>query len=707
MYPRCSVVLLAYKETCLICNKPLLGENLILAFIQTALSEITTTLEMETVGVSLNFLNDVLWWNIVITGPFPGRTNDKLTTTEVFNLLVGEKTKDEQCAFIDLFRDWNMYRGFESDIDPKTGKPYIASANVYVIHSWQNSCKMVINEINKYASEKAEKEGFNKEDFYFFFDLVVNNHHKPGNCPQGWWANDCQSTIEQIGRTVIILDPWDKPTAISRCWCLYEIYISKMADVETSFRFKADWDLIRFKILTNPKEFFKILSKVNVEKASSYLAADKDDILTAIQERVGFEKFDSVIQHFLGQYLMEILLEIVYQAMELSHALMKAPGSGINPTKVNLACGLLLRCADILQGTGKISEPVTFMKIVLNLTEKFNPDRKKIIARANYKIATFEVLRGCYIEGIPAFEKAIAICQECGEDAVEIIQSVFNGLADTYSKLKDFGNAERTLLRLLTLAEEKYASNADTYSTLISQTLLSLSQMYARFEKFDKAEDCLERCLRIHNNHDGLPTTPEHAHYRLQMLFLWLDLSKTDDALTNIVDVISMNQRLHGTNNPGIVINCYLPLAEHFYMKLQDYDKALELCEKSVGILRNDSTKDDSQIARCFQVMGKIYYSKCDFEKSKKYFEEEREVYAKDKNGDFRHLLSNCHFSLGEVEEKLKHKEKALLHFKACLEIRETIWGKAFIATKECRDKITQLGYNIFKYNLKSHNFKG
>ena len=34
------------------------------------------------------------------------------------------------------------------------------------------------------------------------------------------------SRVVGIGRMVVMLDPWDKPSYITRAWCLFELYTS-------------------------------------------------------------------------------------------------------------------------------------------------------------------------------------------------------------------------------------------------------------------------------------------------------------------------------------------------------------------------------------------------------------------------------------------------------------------------------------------------
>ena len=42
--------------------------------------------------------------------------------------------------------------------------------------------------------------------------------------PQEWWASTFAEAIALIGHTVMLLSPWDAPFALTRVWCLFEIW---------------------------------------------------------------------------------------------------------------------------------------------------------------------------------------------------------------------------------------------------------------------------------------------------------------------------------------------------------------------------------------------------------------------------------------------------------------------------------------------------
>ena len=92
----------------------------------------------------------------------------------------------------------------------------VGIASVFISHAW--SYKFV-------DSVKALKYHFkDDENVCVWFDLFSNNQSKNETLPFSWWSGTFQSAIQQFGRTVLILQPWNNPVPLTRAWCLFEIY---------------------------------------------------------------------------------------------------------------------------------------------------------------------------------------------------------------------------------------------------------------------------------------------------------------------------------------------------------------------------------------------------------------------------------------------------------------------------------------------------
>ncbi len=57
-----------------------------------------------------------------------------------------------------------------------------------------------------------------------WLDLFSVNHHTPKSKPSEWWTTTLQSTIKQIGQTVMVFAPWQDHVPLRHTLCLWELY---------------------------------------------------------------------------------------------------------------------------------------------------------------------------------------------------------------------------------------------------------------------------------------------------------------------------------------------------------------------------------------------------------------------------------------------------------------------------------------------------
>ena len=63
-------------------------------------------------------------------------------------------------------------------------------------------------------------------------DIFVGNQHRAAQLPQSWWTQTFRQSVIDIGRTVLVLQPWDAPVPLTRSWCLWEIFSTLDGGVE-------------------------------------------------------------------------------------------------------------------------------------------------------------------------------------------------------------------------------------------------------------------------------------------------------------------------------------------------------------------------------------------------------------------------------------------------------------------------------------------
>ena len=134
------------------------------------------------------------------------------TTTDVNNLIqkpLTQELKVSYCKYLKIKK-----------------KSTIKEANVFISHAWQYQFLDVVEAITEHFN--------NDDDTYIWFDVfTVNQHTNITNSE--WWAESFRSAIEKIGRTVVVLSPWNSPIPFTRAWCLWEIYCTIVSGKKLEF----------------------------------------------------------------------------------------------------------------------------------------------------------------------------------------------------------------------------------------------------------------------------------------------------------------------------------------------------------------------------------------------------------------------------------------------------------------------------------------
>jgi tetratricopeptide (TPR) repeat protein len=127
-------------------------------------------------------------------------------TSEVSEVILKPRTKGARVAYVELLKDEHV-----------GGFPAVAEATCFVSHAWSTDfldlCECTIT----WAKTRGDDEVP-----YVWLDVFAVNQHQAAMPPQ-WWDTTFRNAVGALGHTLLVLTPWDKPVAVSRVWCLWEI----------------------------------------------------------------------------------------------------------------------------------------------------------------------------------------------------------------------------------------------------------------------------------------------------------------------------------------------------------------------------------------------------------------------------------------------------------------------------------------------------
>ena len=135
---------------------------------------------------------------------------------------------------------------------------------------------------------------------------VSNDQHNTPQLPQLWWRQNFQRVIAVIGHTCLILSPWSNPAPLTRSWCLWEVVCSVHAGVRFSVQLppseSADFGAA---LQADIGAVSSMLSTVDVRSSNAFMPSDREAILCAVEETVGFAAVNRVVGHKLREWLVK------------------------------------------------------------------------------------------------------------------------------------------------------------------------------------------------------------------------------------------------------------------------------------------------------------------------------------------------------------------------------------------------------------------
>ena len=205
--------------------------------------------------------------------------------------------------------------GFTAAAD---GSPYFAPVTHFVSHAWHASFPQLAATLELYAAGgdgggaggTGTGSGVPASDAAWFLDIFAINQHVPP------WREDppmshgqvLKPAIVDCGRTVLILQPWEKPKSFTRVWCLFEIMSTLEEGATLDVALSAS-ERERFvtTLVDDFDDIMKNISSIDARKAKATVLKDRDSIFRLIENGSfgGFDALNDAVMGAIRSWLLE------------------------------------------------------------------------------------------------------------------------------------------------------------------------------------------------------------------------------------------------------------------------------------------------------------------------------------------------------------------------------------------------------------------
>ncbi len=479
-------------------------------------------------GVSVDHLQCVLMSKICQAADLHGIDLTEHSTIYDINKPVIQKlSKDTVCPI-----DGRMGSAYVHAIH---GEDHVGSANIMLSYTWGYTIGDIIDTLLYYCSSNDLDP---KATYVWICCLCVNQHRvvdrqsKGETIPFKVFYNTFFGRVTSIGHILVMMAPWDAPTYLTRCWCLFELFMANLhkCKIYIEMPSKQRKEFIQgltHNGISHVDKLLKTFASTNVSDANASCKTDKDNILKIIRKQEGgYKEFDSTINSLLRDWVSK-LIEDTTKTMECDEKDEKVLQHYLHQA------GVLLR------HVWELDRSLDVLTRNIKLCEKVHGRNDVITAKALTEKATVLWKLENYDASMKLLDRALAIHEE-KQDGEVAFTLMHMGIVLVhqckYGKLN----------RALKINKEKYDNKKHIF---IGNTLRPIAEAYEGQNKLEDALDTYEKVFEIREREfesDGQGDSVRTASVRMRIARVLCKLDRFDEATKHARRGLNIYDKVRG-----------------------------------------------------------------------------------------------------------------------------------------------------------------
>lgn len=435
-----------------------------------------------------------------------------LTTAEVCEHHVKKMTMAKKSSLCQVLYDKNH--------------KVVGKATIFISHTWEQNFLKVVDALQFHMRDTPDR--------IIWFDLFSINQYLNCSRSYGWWSTTFMAAIKDMGHTVMVMSPWNDHVILSRSWCLFEAYSTRIGNCKFEIALaKPDRETLIKNMEENPN-IEKMIGEINFETSESSKKDDKKMVMKVIEDSLGFKSANTMVLELIRKWLIDTAKEELennddeWRTWKLLHMLgIQFQSQG----KLELSKQLLEKCLQQQQRTLGLSHSHTLSTlqslsdvyckmefydkarktlddVYLRRKETLGKEHKTTIGTLN-ALAEVHLLQNNYDEAKRIYEDVHqARSSALGPNHPHTLNTMSN-LALLY---RDSGETEEAKLAYAHVLEQRKNVLGESHPKTLS-TLHSLASLCSERGEEEQAKSLFETCL-IHqrealgeNHPDTLGTT--------------------------------------------------------------------------------------------------------------------------------------------------------------------------------------------------------
>jgi len=442
-----------------------------------------------------------------------------MTTDEVLQTFTKALTANDKCSYCHKLQKENHWA-------------YRAKPNAFVSHAFTYKFLDAVDALEAHFKDE-------RDEAVVWWDLFSINQHIDKDWSIDWLKTTFKSAIQDIGRVVMVMSPWNRPVTFERAWCVFEVYcaIDTGADFQIALSEKDQAQFVHDLKLQGTSVIDEMLAEIRAEKSECSKLSDQDNIHKAIKENgMTLGELNSLLFERYRDWVIQTLKDTLCQTRERQ--------GEDDPETLAVMNNLAVTYQQ--QGHYGKAEPL-FADCLDKRTALLGEDDPDTLRTVNNLAINYQHQGKC--------GEAETLFQAClerrkvilGDDHHDTLTSM-NNLALTFQQQGAYGKAEELLVKCL---EKRTAVLGEDHPDTLS-SMNNLAVTYNRQGKYSMAEPLLEACLQKRKAVLG-EDHPDTLAVMSNLVVLYEQQEEYSKAVPLLEDCVAKRKVFLGEDHPDIL----------------------------------------------------------------------------------------------------------------------------------------------------------
>jgi hypothetical protein len=203
------------------------------------------------------------------------------------------------------------------------GKDFVGPATHMLSYTWGYAIGDIVDTLVTFC----QGHNLNPKRMYFWICFLCVNQHEIVEClkketcvPTKLFVDTFQKHVFKIGQIVCMMAPWEKPTYLSRVWCIFEMATAFSAENCKVMIATPPLEEKRLEEQLGKEDdraidtLYEALSNTKVQNAQASIDADRQHILNVVREFFGgFHTLNILVNNCLREWVKGTLKALVKQ----------------------------------------------------------------------------------------------------------------------------------------------------------------------------------------------------------------------------------------------------------------------------------------------------------------------------------------------------------------------------------------------------------